>query len=136
MKRRRAREYALQLLFQIDITGDRLSDELLDDFWEGNKEDNDVREFADSIVRGTIEHLDTIDPLIRDATEHWQLERMAVIDRNILRSATYELLYRPDIPPSVAINEAIELAKKYSTEDSSRFINGILDRIHQSKIRA
>jgi N utilization substance protein B len=136
MKRRRAREYALQLLFQLDITGDRLSDELLDEFWEGNKEDSEVRDFADSIVRGTIGHLDTIDSLIRDATEHWELERMPVIDRNILRAATYELLYRPDIPPSVAINEAIELAKKYSTEDSYRFINGVLDRIQQSRIRA
>jgi transcription antitermination factor NusB len=136
MKRRRAREYALQLLFQLDITGDRLSDELINDFWEGIKEDNEVKEFASSIVKGSIEHLEAIDSLIEDVTEHWQLERMAVIDRNILRAATYELLYRHDIPPSVAINEAIELAKKYSTEDSSRFINGILDRIQQSKIKA
>ncbi len=136
MKRRRAREYALQLLFQLDITGDRLTDEVLKEFWEGNKEDDDIKEFTTSIVRGTIGHLTTIDSLIKDAVEHWQLERMAVIDRNILRAATYELLYRPDIPPSVAINEAIEIAKKYSTEDSSRFINGILDKIQQSKIRA
>lgn len=135
MKRRRAREYALQLLFQLDITGDELSDGLLKEFWEGNKEDDDVKEFTGSIVRGTIEHLPTIDSLIRDVTEHWQLDRMAVIDRNILRAATYELLYRPDIPPSAVINEAIEISKKYSTEDSSRFINGILDKIQKSKIK-
>jgi len=136
MKRRRAREYALQILFQLDITGERLNDELLNEFWEGNKEEEEVKQFADSIVRGTIDHLDKIDSLIRDATEHWELERMPVIDRNILRAGTYELLYRPDIPPSVAINEAIELAKKYSTEDSYRFINGVLDRIQQSRVKA
>lgn len=132
MKRRRAREYALQLLFQLDITGDKLSEELLKEFWEGNKEDDEVKEFASSIVKGTTEHLTVIDSLIKDVVEHWQLERMAIIDRNILRAATYELFYRPDIPPSVAINEAIEIAKKYSTEESSSFINGILDKIQET----
>jgi N utilization substance protein B len=129
MKRRRAREYALQLLFQLDLTKDELTEEVLRDFWEGNREDREVMEFTYDIVKGTLENIATIDEIIKQAAEHWPLERMAVIDRNILRAATYELRYRMDIPPSVTINEAIEISKKYSTEDSASFINGILDRI-------
>ena len=129
MSRRRAREYALQILFQIDLTGSELNQELKDDFWEGSKEDDDVKEFTESIVRGTTENIASLDDVIRKAAENWQLERMAVIDKNILRIAAYELIYMPDIPPSVTINEAIEISKKYSTEESASFINGILDRI-------
>lgn len=134
MKRRRAREFALQLMFQLDITGDKLTNEILKRFWEGNREDDEVRGFANSIVNGTIENLNTIDSIIKKTAENWQIDRMAVIDRNILRLATYELLYRDDIPPSVTINEAIEIAKKYGTEDSSAFINGILDKIKNTVV--
>lgn len=129
MSRRRAREYALQILFQIDLTSSELNQKLKDDFWEGNREDNDVKEFTESIVRGATEHIASLDDVIRNAAANWQLERMAVIDKNILRIAAYELIYMPDIPPSVTINEAIEISKKYSTEESASFINGILDRI-------
>jgi N utilization substance protein B len=132
MKRRRAREYALQLLFQLTLTGDELHEELLREFWEGNDEDPDVKDFTVTLVKGTRKHLKTIDETIQKAAEHWSLDRMAVVDRNILRSATYELLYCPDISPSVVINEAIEISKKYSTEDSASFINGILDKISKS----
>jgi N utilization substance protein B len=132
MKRRRAREYALQLLFQLTLTGDELHEELLKEFWEGNDEDPDVKDFTVTLVKGTRKHLKTIDETIQKAAEHWSLDRMAVVDRNILRSATYELLYCPDISPSVVINEAIEISKKYSTEDSASFINGILDKISKS----
>jgi N utilization substance protein B len=132
MKRRRAREYALQLLFQLTLTGDELHEELLREFWEGNDEDPDVKDFTFTLVKGTRKHLKTIDETIQKAAEHWSLDRMAVVDRNILRSATYELLYCPDISPSVVINEAIEISKKYSTEDSASFINGILDKISKS----
>ncbi len=136
MKRRRAREYALQLLFQIDLTGNDLSEELLQEFWEGIIEDDDeVKNFTYNIVNGTTENIAKIDEIIKKAAEHWSISRMAVIDRNILRAATYELFFSPDIPPSVAINEAIEISKKYSTEDSSSFINGILDKIQKSKDR-
>lgn len=134
MKRRRAREYALQLLFQLNLTGDELSEELLRDFWEGNDEETDVKDFTYSIVQGTREHIEVIDKIIDNAAEHWSMDRMAVVDRNILRAAAYELFYRPDIPPSVSINEAIEIAKKYSTEESASFINGILDKIQKSKV--
>jgi N utilization substance protein B len=129
MKRRRSREYALQILFQLELTGGKLSDEMLSDFWEGNKEDDETREFAYTIVKTTQENLDAIDEAIKKAAEHWSLKRMAAIDRNILRAATCELLYRTDIPSTVTINEAIEVAKKYSSEDSAPFINGILDKI-------
>jgi len=132
MKRRRSREYALQILFQLDLTGERDMDDVFREFWEGNDEPEEVREFTYAIVKNTRENLEKIDSLIKDAAEHWSIERMAVIDRNILRAATYEIVFRSDIPPSVAINEALEIAKKYSTEDSAPFINGILDRIAHS----
>jgi len=134
MSRRHAREYALQMLFQFDLTNTSLDKDLFQDFWEGINEERDIKEFANSIVRGTVEHLAEIDKLIREAAEHWSIDRMAAVDRNILRFATYELLYRNDIPPLVTINEAIEIAKKYGTEDSSAFINGILDRIKKLAI--
>jgi len=136
MKRRRSREYALQILFQLELTGNKLSDTVLDEFWESNKEDDDVKKFTYDIVSSTLANLETIDRTIQKAAEHWVMERMAAIDRNILRAATYELLYRTDIPSSVAINEALEVAKKYSTEDSAPFINGILDKIATEVIPA
>jgi N utilization substance protein B len=135
MKRRRAREYAIQLLFQYDLTGSDLNEDLLNEFWESNNETPDVKEFTHNIVRGTIENLGSIDEIIKNAAEHWSIDRMAVVDRNILRAATYELFYKSDIPASVIINEAIEISKKYSAEDSSAFINGILDKINKSKNR-
>lgn len=130
MKRRRSREYALQILFQLELTGNGLNDDLLKAFWKGvNHEPDDVKEFTHSIVRETLENLNKIDEIIKTAAQNWSLERMAVIDRNILRAATNELAFREDIPASVAINEALEIAKKFSTEESASFINGILDRI-------
>ena len=136
MKRRRSREYALQILFQLELSGGELNNEVLEEFWEGIEEDDAVRDFTYDIVKTTRDNIDTIDETVKKAAEHWSLERMAVIDRNILRAAACELLYRKDIPPSVAINEAIEIAKKYSTEDSASFINGILDKIAKEVLRA
>jgi len=135
MKRRLAREYAIQMLFQFDLTNTSLSDKgIVEDFWKSHNEEADIMEFANAIVRGTLEHLNKIDEVIKQAAEHWSIERMAAVDRNILRAATYELLYRNDIPPLVTINEAIEIAKKYGTEDSSAFINGILDKIKNAVV--
>ncbi len=135
MKRRRAREYALQVLFQLDVTNNEFTDEVLKNFWKNIKEDDDVKEFANDIVIGTRENIDSIDKIIKKTAEHWAINRIAVVDRNILRAATYELLYRSDIPPSVVMNEAIEISKKFSTEDSASFINGILDKIQKSKLK-
>lgn len=138
MKRRKAREYALQFLYgidfiKIDVPEGKIPDnikERLRIFWEEAGEQNqETKSFAEEIIFGTISNIEKIDSLIKNVTEKWSLERMACIDRNILRFATYELLFRRDIPPVVTINEAIEIAKKYSTSESTAFINGILDKI-------
>jgi transcription antitermination factor NusB len=130
-KRRRSRELALQLLYQLDVHGgDDVALEL-EEFWARNAVDSDVRTFAETLVLGTKKHQTTIDELISRFTEHWSLDRMAVVDRNILRQSVFELLWSVDVPPRVAINEALEVAKKFSTQESSRFINGVLDRIHR-----
>lgn len=129
MKRRKGREYAFQFLFQFDFTGKMPDKRDFEQFWTDKDGDPEVKEFAEDIVYGTISHLAEIDTEIKKAAEHWVLERMAAADRNILRSAAYELLFRKDIPSVVTINEAIEIAKRYSTGDSASFINGILDTI-------
>jgi N utilization substance protein B len=129
MKRRKAREYALQLLFQLDIRKEKPTITLFKRFWADEDPDDEVRAFAEEIVRGTFKHLHIINAKILACAKNWALERMATVDRNVLRLATYEILYRMDIPPSVTINEAIELAKKYGTDESGSFVNGILDSV-------
>jgi len=131
-KRRKAREVALQFLYQLDLQGEADPAPHGAEFWARHPLDEDVHEFADAIVRGTKTRQDEIDTIIARFTEHWDLERMAVVDRNILRLAVYELGWRADTPPKVVINEAIEIAKKFGTRESSRFINGILDRVHRA----
>ena len=127
-KRTKSRGYALQILYQIDMTGDPVND-VIGRFWEELECDSEVREFAIQLVRGTRENLTDIDALITEYSEHWKIDRMPAIDRNILRSAIYELLYRSDIPRKVVINEAVETANRFSTPDSGKFINGILDKL-------
>jgi len=124
----------LQILYQTDITKNDAKD-CLADFWKNreNKTEASIKEFTEGIVLGIIEHKKEIDAQISEAAANWQLERMAVVDRNILRVATYELLYREDIPPKVSINEAIDIAKKYGDQDSGKFVNGILDKICKTK---
>jgi N utilization substance protein B len=129
MKRRKAREYALQLLFQIDFTKRDLERKDLEEFWSGKKESRDIREFTEKLVKGTLESLDEIDSIIEKATENWFLKRMAAVDRNILRFAAYEILHRKDIPYAVTINEALEIAKKYSSAEAASFLNGVLDKL-------
>jgi len=104
------------------------------EFGEKNEKDKEVKVSTGDIVVSTKKNTAEIDEAIKKAAEHWSIDRMAVIDRNILRAATYELLYRKDIPPSVVMNEALEIAKKYSTEESAPFINGILDKIAHTDI--
>ena len=128
-KRRKGREVALQFLYQLDLHGAGDPKPHEDEFWERHPVDPDTRSFAEGLVRGSKQHQSKTDQLITQYAEHWDLERMAVVDRNILRLAVHELLWQPDVPPKVAINEAIELAKKFGTAESSRFINGLLDRI-------
>jgi len=136
MKRRKAREYALQILFQVDFTKKRIDSKDLEEFWSGKKESRSVKEFTEDIVRGTLNSIDEIDVMIERVTENWLLKRMAAVDRNILRFAAYEILYRKDIPSAVTINEAIEIAKKFSSAESAPFINGILDRLAKESDKA
>lgn len=129
--RRKARELALQLLFQIDFTGDHI--EIPPSFWVENNALPQVKTFAEILVQGVLKHLSEIDQIIEKYTQHWSRDRMAAIDRNILRFAIFELLYLKEIPPKVTINEAIEIAKRFGSEDSGAFVNGILDRIHHDE---
>ena len=126
--RRKARELAVQLLYQHDLAK-IAPEEALSLFWEHYPANAEVREFCTQLVVGTLDRLAIIDELLSEASENWSLTRMSVVDRNILRLATYELLDRLDIPPSVSLNEAIDIAKKYSTPDAAVFINGVLDRV-------
>jgi len=130
-KRRKAREIALQFLYQLDQNSADDPAPYEADFWQRHPVDPDTRAFAESLVRGSKARQATIDAIIARSAEHWELERMAVVDRNILRLGVYELLEEPNVPPKVAINEAIEIAKKFGTAESGRFINGVLDRIHR-----
>lgn len=127
-KRTHARELALMILYQTDITKSPL-EESLQIFWEEHKAEEEVRTFTISLVTGTIANLKRIDDLLNHYADNWELSRMAAVDRNILRLATYELLYVKEIPPKVSLNEAVDLAKKFGDVESGRFVNGILDRI-------
>ncbi|NIO05092.1 MAG: transcription antitermination factor NusB [Proteobacteria bacterium] len=128
--RRRAREFALQVLYQIDVTH-REVDKALKLFWDNFVSDEEARDFCERLVRGVVEHRDEINRLIESQAEHWKMSRMTRIDRNILRLAVYEFLYCEDIPPKVTMNEAVDIGKKFGTEESGAFINGILDGISQ-----
>ena len=129
MSRRRAREYTLQILFQIDFKGREVSSNDFENFWLDKDESEDVKKFTEDLVKGTINKLDEIDSRIEKIAENWVLKRMAAVDRNILRFAAYEILYRKDIPSAVSIDEAIEVAKKFSSSEAASFINGILDML-------
>lgn len=132
-KRTQAREIALQILYQHEMNPGNLQ-ELLDSYWENNHEvDGEIRTFTEILVKGTLDHLAEIDPVISKAADNWELSRMAVIDRNILRFATYEILFDKEIPAKVTINEAVNIAKKFSQIESGKFVNGILDKICHSQ---
>ena len=129
MQRRKAREYALQILFRLDFTEKGIDSKDLEEFWSDKEALGEVRKFAEELVRGTLNKLDDLDTMIEKVTENWILKRMAAVDRNILRLSAYELFYKKDIPPAVTINEAIEIAKKFSSTESAPFINGVLDKL-------
>ncbi len=131
-KRTHSREMALQILYQFNITNEKIED-VMEDFWPENKSDEEVRIFAEKLALGTAGHVQDLDDVIVKYAENWNLKRMAIIDKNILRLAAYELLYLEDIPPKVTINEAVNLAKKFSQADSGKFVNGILDRISHTE---
>lgn len=158
-KRREARERAVQFLFQQELNPAEDLAKSLEEFWTTQSaaalaEDKGparwgeaaqlppltpaevaVRDFADPLILGTLKHISEIDSLIEKHLQNWDLSRVAVVDRNILRLAIYEMLHRDDIPPVVSINEAVDVAKKFSTDESGKFVNGILDRIKGDLMR-
>lgn len=151
--RRTAREKAVQFLFQCDLNVPEKLDEALEDFWVSQRkafieaekgsatwgeqqeipppdtEEAAIRLFADPLIRGTLEKRPEIDAVIARHAKNWSLDRIAAVDRNILRLAIYEMLNRDDIPPVVSINEAVDVAKRFSTDESGKFVNGILDKV-------
>lgn len=133
--RRRARELALQLLYQFELT-DASPEEMQEGFEEWKNAGDGVRQFADALLRGTLGKLGEIDAELGRQTTHWRLERLAAVDRNIIRLAMYELIYDTDTPHAVVIDEAIEIAKKFGAKDSGRFVNGVLDGFVRRKAEA
>jgi N utilization substance protein B len=152
-QRREARERAVQFLFQHDLNPCDKLDAALDQFWDSQRapaiagerapatwgvktelppataEELATRQFADRLIRGVLEHRPELDRRIMQFAQNWDLKRMAVVDRNVLRLAIFEMFFRDDIPPVVSINEAVDIAKKFSTEASGKFVNGILDKV-------
>jgi len=129
-KRREGREVALQLLFHWDLNVQQsVSATELDLFWEFRPAMPGIRTFATNILNGVIAHQAAIDEKITKYTANYELRRISAVDRNILRMAIYEMLFADDVPPIVAINEAIDIAKKFGTEESGKFVNGVLDRV-------
>ena len=127
--RRDGREWALQILFGLDLNPVRDLDKVFDYFFATFAEsDPPIRKFAESIVRGVVAHREDIDAAIEKCAEHWKISRMGVADRNVLRIAMYELMFCEDVPSPVILNEAIDLAKYFNNSESGRFVNGILDR--------
>ncbi len=158
-KRREARERAVQFLFQHDLNPPENLDRALNEFWDTQRAaaiagekgpatwgqpvelppltagEVEMRLFADPLIRGALEHRDAIDEHIKKHAKNWEFHRIAAVDRNIMRLAIYEMLFREDIPPIVSINEAVDIAKKFSTQDSGKFVNGILDKIKGELMR-
>ena len=128
--RRKARVCALQMLFQFDVTKPRI-DELTQMYWEAfGEEFGEVDEaFANRLALGAAAHIEPIDEMIKQRAENWRIARMAIVDRNLLRLAVYEFLYEAETPKTVIINEALEIARRFSTFEATQFINGILDAI-------
>jgi N utilization substance protein B len=131
LSRSRCRELALQFLYQTEFAGQRREEEVAR-FWQHFHKGSKTPAYLLELVAGVTGHLQELDTLISRYSEHWRLERMAAVDRNLLRLAAFELLYQPKVPPKVVINEAVELAKRFGTEASGAFVNGILDRIREA----
>jgi len=129
-QRRRARECALQMLFQIDLAGGSPG-EVFPGFWAAHPVDEPVREFAERLVEGVVRERAAMDRLIETVSERWRLERIATVDRNVIRMALFEILHEADTPAAVAIDEAVEIARRFGSEQSGAFINGVLDAIRR-----
>ena len=130
-RRRKARESTLQILFQLEFDSPQ-TEQTIQGYWADKKAAAEEKEFSNTLVHGIIEHQDTIDSVIQSLSEHWRISRMVLVDRNILRIAVFELLFEEGVAPAVVINEAIEIAKKFSSDQSAAFINGILDALRKN----
>lgn len=128
--RRKGREFALQMLFQIDMTRQD-AQEVSALFWQGRQALDEARRFAEALFRGCLEVRPRLDAALAGVSAHWKLNRMPAVDRNLLRLALYEMVFLSETPRVVAIDEAIEIAKKFGSEDSGQFINGVLDRLRK-----
>ena len=129
-RRREARERAMQILFEYEVNPRDLP-EVFRDFWSDKSSDSASTAFTEELVRGTVDHLAQVDEVIRQHARNWDLPRIGRIDRNVMRIALYEMLFREDIPPVVSINEAVEIAKQFGDSGSGKFVNGILDRVKE-----
>jgi N utilization substance protein B len=129
--RHSGREAALQMLFQLEASAED-ADEVVRLFWRNFEADPEGRAYADEIVRGVAARVAELDEKIAAASQNWRVERMARVDRNVLRLGTWELAHRSDVPRAVILDEAVELAKAYGTEESSAFVNGVLNRVAES----
>lgn len=132
--RRKSRIIAMQLLYQIQLTDAPVTD-VINLFWRSHETEPELRPFAEMLVQNTTANLEVIDSVIQATSKKWKLHRMPVVDISILRCATYEILYCEDIDAAISINEAVEIAKTYSTPDSPRFVNGILDSIRKQQLK-
>jgi N utilization substance protein B len=133
--RRKARESALQVLYQLEFDEKPVEDALAQ-CWQGKEASSETREYGSWLVREILAHREEIDRVIQSNAEHWRISRMALVDRNILRLAVFELLYEKNLAPAIVINEAIEIAKKFSGQESSHFINGVLDAVRKKAVTA
>ena len=129
--RRDLREWAVQLLFQIDLNQPDDRGEAFVRFWADKEVSHKSMRFTEELVTGVMDHREEINQKLSDVAQHWDIKRMGVLDRNVIRLAIYEMCFRKDIPPVVSINEAVDIAKYFSSTESGRFVNGILDRIHR-----
>ena len=129
-QRRKAREETLRILFRLEFENKQI-EKTLNQYWKGKKASEEIKEYSTWLVNGVISDQAKIDNIIQQVSEHWRISRMALVDRNILRMAVFELLYEENIAPAIVINEAIEIAKKYSGEEAATFVNGILDAVRK-----
>jgi N utilization substance protein B len=130
-RRRKARESTLQILFQLEFDSSQ-PEQIIREYWTDKKAGTEEKELSDKLVHGIVEHQTTLDSVIQSLSEHWRISRMLLVDRNILRMAAFELLFDESLAPAIVINEAIEIAKKYSSSQSAAFINGILDTLSKN----
>lgn len=131
-KRRKARESALQILFQLEFNNSQPV-EVIRHYWKNRRVPKEIKEYSSWLINGVISHQKKIDSIIQSVSQHWRISRMAVVDLNILRIAVFEFFYEENLAPAIIINEAIEIAKKFSTDQAATFVNGVLDAVKKKR---